>query len=217
MTDPTASGDTASPATHVNRRTIVKGAAWSIPVLAVAVGAPLAAASTPCPQLPSAAAWTKTTDGQLRVHADPTYNNQAGGTYLPLPTNNANSFLSVQDRNVATGTTRITWSSSFVPVSGVQYTFTFVTNTNTTLTDPQYLNIWVGSTNVFAAVTKPGFGNPNIISGVQTHNVTWTAPSNSAANVAFVFDVPGVTDNVNRTNDDIRIGLPVITAAGCRS
>jgi hypothetical protein len=50
--DGAESGTNAPEANGVNRRTIVQGAAWSIPVVAAALGAPLAAASTaPTPTL----------------------------------------------------------------------------------------------------------------------------------------------------------------------
>lgn len=45
MTRPTSSPDGLN--AGVSRRTVVKGAAWSLPVIAVAVAAPLAAASGP--------------------------------------------------------------------------------------------------------------------------------------------------------------------------
>jgi hypothetical protein len=57
----------ASKSHTVNRRTIVQGAAWSIPVVAVAVGAPLAAAS-PAPTLTF-------TNGPYTVDACGTLNN----------------------------------------------------------------------------------------------------------------------------------------------
>ncbi|REJ04934.1 hypothetical protein DY023_11805 [Microbacterium bovistercoris] len=43
---------TVVPETGVSRRTLVKGAAWAVPALAVATAAPLAAASDPTPQPP---------------------------------------------------------------------------------------------------------------------------------------------------------------------
>lgn len=48
-------------ASSFQRRTIVKGAAWSVPVLAVAASVPLASASqpeTPCPDVSTRYAWT---------------------------------------------------------------------------------------------------------------------------------------------------------------
>ncbi len=202
----------------MKRRTLVTGAAWSIPVVAGATTSPMAAASPPCPQFQSAASWQASTSGQLRTHPDPTYNNRVGGTYLPLPVSNTNSFLSVQDRNVANGITTVQWSTVLVPVSGTAYTFTFVTNTSTALTDPQTLNLRINGTTRWEGITKPAAGGPtNLLSGVQTHTFTWVAPSNAAVTFAIVFLVPGVTPNPNRTNDDIRIGLPRISAAGCRS
>lgn len=218
MSDSLDSSSQADAPGSMKRRTIVAGAAWSIPVIAVAAAAPMAAASPPCPQFASAASWTASTTGQLRVHSDPTYNNRVGGTYLALPENNANSFLSVQDRNLQGGTTTVQWSTVFVPVSGTAYTFAFVTSTNTALTDSQTLNLRINSTTQWAGITKPTAGGPtNNLSGLQTHSFTWTAPSNAAVTFAIAFLVPGVTNNPNRTNDDIRIGLPRISAAGCRS
>ncbi|HWU28264.1 MAG TPA: hypothetical protein VN041_04105 [Microbacterium sp.] len=49
--------------TNVSRRTLVKGAAWSLPVVAVAAATPLAAASTTNASL----AWTGTNTGLLQL------------------------------------------------------------------------------------------------------------------------------------------------------
>jgi hypothetical protein len=46
--DPASTANTAQPS--LDRRTVVLGAAWSVPVIALAVATPLAAASTPDPQ-----------------------------------------------------------------------------------------------------------------------------------------------------------------------
>lgn len=49
--------------TNVSRRTLVKGAAWSLPVIAVAAATPLAAAST----TNASVAWTDSETGLLRL------------------------------------------------------------------------------------------------------------------------------------------------------
>lgn len=200
-------------AAGLGRRRVVAGAAWTIPVLALATAAPLAAASPECPSIATPDGWTVVNSGPLRVNTNPEYNNRFGGALMPLPTNNANSYLSVQDRVVAQ-TATVTLSRTFTPVSGVTYTFTFDARVTANLTTRQLLQVFVGGTSLFYRTTQQAGGLPLLTPGVAgaTYSFTWTAPNSSLTTFSYQFQIPQTSGD----NDDIRVSLPTITSPSCR-
>lgn len=210
-TNPNAENSPA--AGSLGRRQIIAGAAWTIPVIAAATAAPFAAASPECPDISQAAGWSHTTtSGTLRVNSNPQYNNRFAGTLYALPTNNANSFLSIQDNVAGPLTASVNVSRTFTPVADTTYTFSFTTSSTNNLTTFQTMQVHIGGVAQWTAATKASAGAANTLGGVATHTVTWTAPSNAVTTFAYRFFLPVTSGD----NDDIRVSLPTITSPSCR-
>ncbi|PPG02780.1 hypothetical protein C5E06_10035 [Pseudoclavibacter sp. RFBI5] len=196
-----------------DRRRVLKTGAWAVPVIAFGIATPAHAASRPCPQLNNAALWSApVVAGPLRAGSQAQFNNQYGGTYLTVA-NNATSFLSVQDRVTGgAGTTTVTISAPFTPVAGTAYTFSFRARASNVQSTVQTLAVTINNVQQWNAATKANFGPTRILGAEAAYSFTWTAPSSTTATIRFVFSLPLATGD----NDDIRINLPVVTAATCR-
>lgn len=142
MTEPIPGASATSPEAQIARRTIVKGAAWAVPVIVVAAGSPSAAASEDlCADPPvevraDALAWNDYANGTNAV-----------GTYQGRPVYGANQPLFADLTLTNEGTTTIT---------GFQVTFTLAKGSY----DPTSVNIeWVrpDGTTVPADVVHPTY------------------------------------------------------------
>lgn len=114
----------------VTRRTIVKGAAWSLPVISVAVAAPASAATLNPPVVPdlSLNGWiqhNREGNGRYTVYGNPTQNPPAlpaGFTPAAVPTPWGFYVLGATPANTITNARLINWYSSdispFSPVAG---------------------------------------------------------------------------------------------------
>ncbi|WP_424464104.1 hypothetical protein [Pseudoclavibacter helvolus] len=195
------------------RRRALQAAAWTVPVIAMTSATPLATASSPCPNVSNSANWSMQVNGPLRSGFQPQWQNQFGGTEIPLASDNASSFLSIQDRIGPTGSgiSNVLLETTFVPVAGTLYSFSFRARTNNNLPGVQRLAITINSASQWNGATKPGVEPVAMSSAEATYSFTWTAPSNDPATLRYIFRIPADPDNV----DDIRIRLPIITASSC--
>ncbi|VXB73763.1 conserved hypothetical protein [Microbacterium sp. 8M] len=118
--------DNASEPRGVSRRTLVRGAAWSVPVIAVAAATPLAAASvvTPCAEIPAESTWITQSpvSGGLTGAANL---NGWGGT--GLQPQQSNVFVSLRD-NASTTSPVTVRTSTTITIGKPNTTVTFVLN-----------------------------------------------------------------------------------------
>ncbi|WP_424466826.1 hypothetical protein [Pseudoclavibacter helvolus] len=208
-----ATSETPGLTARTARRTLIQGAVWSVPVIAVAVAAPATAASRACPVVNTPSTWTQTYSRVLGDGFSPRHFNQYGGTEIALTTRNAESFLSIQDaRPASAGSGTVTLATTFTPVAGQTYTFSFTARGRAGQTLGQTLAIRLAGTQVWAAATRTGMGPTIIITNNQAnYSITWTAPNSNATSLEYVFFLPATNGN----NDDLRITLPVVTSPYC--
>jgi hypothetical protein len=223
----------------VNRRTVVRGAAWTVPVVVVATQAPAFAAS-PCAPVPFPAGWsTPGTSGSF---------NAATGTQGYLTTyasDGINRFVSERD-NASTGSEAITANAAIVSLQttltltpGRPYTFSFsvasrFASDNPSSSQNQFLQVQTiaGSTTtdqlrlVKGTNSNTYFGSlatwqqlSSTTPGVQVQTVAFTfTPPTGATSVVlkYLFTSPGrgrATGGTFSGGGDIAITAPTIT--GC--
>lgn len=142
-TNPNENSENRTPS-NVSRRTIVKGAAWSLPVIASAVAVPMAAASTTEPERE----FTITSNFGLGWYPTGSQNQTRNG-FIQFDTAYQDKYFYVQGTrpgDVITGVTvtvristeypSLVWSS--VPGSNPQWTLPVDTNTFETIDGVQY-------------------------------------------------------------------------------
>lgn len=174
------------PTSGLSRRAIVKGAAWSLPVVAVAVATPLAAASTPTsPTL----AWTANTTALLSLQLL-----DGGGT--------------VQAGALVTVPTEYTFSNGSTPLIGAAAIVSIAVGR------PAGINIPVGRARGFGVYsvngvpTSPGtrtaaYQTAPIVGQYGFPATTWTGtssltvPSNGTLVVPIVFGLAGTSTGVS--------------------
>ncbi|MGO2748935.1 MAG: hypothetical protein ACTIA6_02655 [Pseudoclavibacter sp.] len=196
----------------LTRRTVANGAIWTVPIIAMAVAAPAGAASRACPSVNDPSTWTTTYSRELPPGARPAFFNQYGGTYIPLSERNSESFLSVQDaRPLAEGDATVTLETTFTPVAGTTYTFTFTARGTGGEARGQTLEILIGGAAVWSGASRAGLGPTTIIRAQANYSFTWRAPDSAPATLSYVFRMPATNGN----NDDIRVALPLVSSTTC--
>jgi hypothetical protein len=212
----------------VQRRTVIKGAAWSVPVIAAAIAVPAHAASAnpPCATLPTGqVGWTltdplsgrgqsagavnswRTVDGQLgfRQYNDNFYRrtNPAAVNYV----------------------TRL--RATFDAVAGTEYVFTFRllgNSANSPENIVSTMGVVVGGATLQTFSTQPAaapgtqvpMGPVNATTGSQVYTVSWTAPTSGMTTFDYIFTMYPVGTQQITYNDDIWVSLPQISQpAGC--
>jgi hypothetical protein len=210
-----ASSDTAVP-----RRGVMRGVAWTIPVVAAAAAAPAIAASTPCPDISTSEGWYR--------EGSPLYTggNVPGGhpIFWPTPT----EFHQGDDN---TSSTEEAWGFGQINmpvVAGETYTFTFgVGKTTFTPTDGspdtdnlgQHLLFTVGGEQLAHFFTRPLGDHIQITSELPAYtdfSFSWTAPADAGETtvVRFDFVMPPKLPESSIGGDDVRITLPRVSVSG---
>lgn len=185
------------------RRTIVKGAAWSVPIIAATAATPFAAASTaPCPVLPRSTSWALNQNASGIV-----WNNNFAANAAN------NNFGNSGDAYPGTGNASVRASTTMNVVAGTTYTFTFSTLQPTPIQQWTVLQFIVNGANIWQGITRninPAFHW--LPSGVlQTWNVTWTAPTTGSVPIQFDW-VMGDPNGFNPPhNDDIFVTVPSVS------
>lgn len=188
----------------VQRRTIVQGAAWTIPVVAVAVAAPLAAASVqPCPTLAPVSDWVYDTPGGLIGSGATNTNNQLVFTAEAASTDAYEFF-----------------DTTFDAVAGETYTFSyqaFGSLGDQTRTTSQRIAARVSFNGTQAGPTigtvTPEYGEEQISmdpNAPSTHTVTWTATTSGPVVLRFLFII-NARDAGKTHNDNLVVRNPMLT------
>lgn len=204
---------------QMNRRTVLHGAAWSLPVIAVAVATPLAAASEVfvCPVLAPAGTWT------WQVPVSGTLRTGNNGQAAVRNGAHGQEFYVSHEAAASTGSVVIRVSTVLEVVAGHTYDFSFFFGANygnlvESTSVRSAVRLDVGTTTLFNGSTRPLAGNtliPNntTASGYQNYGSTtraFTATTSEMITVAYVFVMTATTAAVP-AGDDIAITLPVIT------
>jgi len=196
---------------RISRRTLVKGAAWSVPVIAAAVSAPLASASTvACPDISQPAVW-----GPFEVASG-----TPGGRQEDILAPNFFEFWS-ENGDTATTVAVIRKRTTIAVQAGKTYTFTFQADMNygkwdITQAVPSAIALNVNGTQIWQAQSRTG-ALPVWSGGSAPHNygtytATFTATTTGTVPVDINFAM-GTKPNPALANDDIRISTPIITCS----
>ena len=189
-------------APDVARRTIVQGAAWTVPIIAATAASPFAAASNvPCPVLPRSTSWALNQNASGIVWNNNFQANAAN-----------NNFGNSGDAYPGTGNASVTASTTMNVVAGTTYTFTFSTLQSTPIQQWTIFQFAVNGSTRWEGVTRPGYPQsympPNVL---QTHTVSWTATTTGSIPIRYTW-LMGDPNGYNPPhNDDIFATVPTVT------
>ncbi|WP_424464084.1 hypothetical protein [Pseudoclavibacter helvolus] len=150
-TDATA---TPEPSENTSRRTLIAGAAWTVPVIALTAATPARAASQfVCPPVPADAEWTAI-ERQTGV-----------GPYYWEGTGANRSFNYFKDSNSPTNPFQLEMRANLAVVSGRTYRVSYAIQTGdgcnpTAGTTNTNFDAFIAGTFIGGRSTKAGFGNP---------------------------------------------------------
>lgn len=224
----------------VTRRTVVRGAAWSVPVVAIAAQAPAFAASV-CGQVPyTQPGWVFVSPASGAVRPN------TGGNGL-VTTGGIERYRSELDNNssasesVATNNMTVTATRTLTLVAGRVYTFSFSIlsnygNNNSAISQNQYLQIQLGGVDQlklvkgvnantsFGASPGNGYTRLSTTSGAavtETFSFTYTPAGTPGTSVnvvlRYLFTNPALGKAVGawQSGADIQVPAPAISAQGC--
>jgi hypothetical protein len=193
---------------RISRRTLVKGAAWSVPVIAAATAVPAHAASgAVCPNITSPSVW-----GPFEV---------ASGTPGGRSEDVKGNFFEFWSENGDTATTvAVIRKRAMISVqAGTTYTFTFQADMNygnwdITKAVPSAIALVVNGTQIWQAQSRTGvlpvWPSPTSPHNYGTYTATFTATTTGTIPVDINFTM-GTKPDPALANDDIRISTPTIT------
>lgn len=204
----------------IDRRTIVKGAAWAMPVVAAAIAVPNATASTACAvAVPGWQAWSSGTTGSFTSGTCGGQQPQADGKWWQWCD--------------ATTTSNYTLSkcTTVAMVAGKTYSITFTTQANRgnpAPDSPANLVLAIGGSQVWAGYTVGTTGKSANPGGTDTHLLTtsvngsnytdqtwtvlYTAQTTGDVLVCYTWTAYQRTSaNGNVSTDDIGTSLPAIS------
>ncbi|AND17653.1 hypothetical protein [Rathayibacter tritici] len=190
------------------RRTLVKGAAWSIPAVSVAIATPAAAASKDfvCPTVPESSGWT----GASGSDGD------SGGTGGYGWTTDGTSWWNTKDA------TRSDYYSYYIEfpfkgVAGHSYTFNWSASANGPGNDVSYAayDVLIGGGKVYMASTDAGAGgafiDPNTGDPVAA-SATFTPDTDGDYTFRYRIRLSHLTDKQN-ANHNVQIKRPTLTCS----
>lgn len=203
----------------ISRRTLVKGTAWAIPVIAVATAAPSSTASTACTvPVPAWSAWSHSTTGSFT-------SGTCGGTQPGA------DGMFWQWCDASTTSNYVLRKCATVSMAaGKTYSITFTTQANRSnpLPDsPANLVFTIGGSQVWAGYTvgstgksgTPGGTNANRLTTAangsnytkQTWTVTYTAATTGSVTICYTWTAfQRNATNGSASTDDIATSLPTI-------
>ncbi|MFE7019923.1 hypothetical protein [Microbacterium sp. NPDC057650] len=212
--------DDAEGVTRLRRRTVIRGAAWAVPVIAVAVAAPATAASAfTCPPVSAAAEWAvaipaRDTSGEFTTSGNAAWVSIDGRSAWQLSKDNRSA---TQDAFAET-------FSEIDMVSGATYTFMIEVAANYLNNTPpnpgnmniggQSIQIRLNGISVQDYTTRAAWsGGTQISMGTsgsrQWNTFTFTYTATSSGPVAIDYFnrlAPGLS------NDDILVAMPVLVS-----
>lgn len=194
------------------RRTVVKSAAWTVPVIAVGVAAPASAASSVvCPVVPPSGSWGSSTTGSFNLGTK-SWGSDPSGT----PT-----FKEYADNASTTATASI---STFVDVpvaAGVTYTLTFNTawgygNYNPGTSAGSSVSVTFGD-QTFTGATRSGDLGPNSANILASPRYTprtlvYQSTSAGTVHIQITIIVDPRRNIIGGANDDIFVTMPLFEA-----
>ncbi|OZB83358.1 hypothetical protein [Microbacterium sp. 13-71-7] len=206
----------------IRRRTVIKGAAWSVPVIAAATALPHAAASPACSvTVPGWSGWSGSNTGSFT----------AGTCGNPQPEPNG-MWWQWCDASTTSNYT-LTKCATVTMVAGKTYTITFTTQANRSNPvpdSPANLVLAIGGAQVWAGYTvgstgksaNPGGANAQQLTTAgngsnftnQTWTVLYTAPTTGDVLICYTWTAYQRTSaNGSASTDDIGTSLPSITCS----
>ena len=208
----------------ISRRTVVRGAAWSVPVIAVAAQAPAFAASV-CAQVPL--------DGWTFVVAPANTLSTGGVTGLITDATRGQMYLSEKD-NTALAQVTITGTRSLVLVAGRAYTFTYTVRSRFAGGVPrlssgnQFLRVqlagvvdqrWVksnlGTNLVLDGQVYTALSSASDTNVYETFSFAFTpTAAQTTPTLTYTFTLPGTAISP-APYSDVAVTAPVITGQGC--
>lgn len=194
--------DDGTHALSASRRNVVRGAAWSVPVVAVATTAPAFAASpVPCPVVPGSAQWTATTGTGSLSSKNDTYSWDTS----------QDKWIVFKDASTAGSATFQTRSPAIAVTAGSTITGTFQLwwgygNNNANTSNPSTFDILVNNTVVKSIATRtPGAGT---VGSYNSQSFTYTVPAGTtSAVITYRFVVPATTQSRNADDDIVATRL----------
>lgn len=210
------------PRRGIQRRTVIKGAAWSVPVVAAAVAVPNASASPTAPCSVAVPAWTAWSDGATGAFTE-------GTCGRPQPEANGQWWQWCDATETSDYTTFKCATVSVV--AGQTYSITFTTQANSgipTPNSPANLVLTIDGSPLWAGYTVGSTGASADPGGANSHRLTTaTNGSNRTDQTWTVFYTANTTGDVllcytwtayqrtaangDTSTDDIGTSLPVIT------
>lgn len=211
-----------------SRRTLIKGAAWTVPVIATATAAPLAVASIDCPDLIDRAGWSprQFVSGSGLTGDSGPYSWQTSGSGVDY-------FAAMADNSSTTGQTVYKVTRTFEVEAGKTYTFDWGITSNLgrgSGTNSQRLQVLIGPvgqplanhTTLYAgatAVEPAGFERiPRFGSVPNNNNITFTPQVDTytpavSGTVEFVYllTLARRWGEPGGANDDIYFTTPTVT------
>ena len=204
------SGSKTSTDSQAQRRTVLRGAAWATPVVAVVVAAPAFAASrVSCPVLPtSAAGWTTTTSGTLGPAASGGFGwNPAGANFSVYRDNG-----SITANLVVTSTTTVAVTPGATYTVTFPYTWGYGNGNALVSTQGTFAVLFNGvvqkslttrTAAVDSAPASPITSEP----GTTTQTFSYTVPAGQTSLTITYRQT--LTPSILTANDDINVGRPV--------
>ncbi|QHF22729.1 hypothetical protein GTU73_01035 [Rathayibacter sp. VKM Ac-2804] len=199
----------------VERRTLVAGAVWTLPVVALATAAPAAAASpAACPVLTDPSQWRRYSSG-YGDHGASTIREE-GGRYL--------YYQEEDDSRSFEGLNLDVWWVAQLPVvAGTTYTFLYraggryADSLTPATRGPQYARLEIDGAAVSPdySTDTSQYGKVQLTTdfSLVDYSSLWVAKTTGTVQLIWHFVVPGRKGVTTDANDDIRITLPIITCS----
>jgi hypothetical protein len=201
------------------RRSLVRGAAWAVPVVAAAVAAPAVAASTAtCPVINQADQWTlwehyNAAPGQARFSTHPT----------PLPDGSPRTIIITSTENITPNNSNlyaeVRWTAQMDVVAGTTYTFTFLAsagygNNNATQSRAAFSTFRIdGETQATFSTRSADFPGIQLPIGSWTeYSFNYTPTTTGTIPVMFSIILPD-RKGTEVAQDDIRYELPRVACS----
>ncbi|AZZ56657.1 hypothetical protein [Rathayibacter iranicus] len=205
-----ASSDWTVPsADGVHRRTIVKGAAWTVPVVAVAMATPAAAASEAfvCPTVPASSGWTK-----------PVTSGTSTGPGVYEWSTDGTEWQNTKDSTKADSFSYYI-EFSFKGVAGHSYTFNWSAYASGARNTANYAayDVTIGGNQVYTASTDGNYGggasfiDPNTKARVSASK-TFTPTTDGTYTFRYTVRLSQLASTQD-ANHDVWIKMPTLTCS----
>lgn len=179
-----------------SRRTVLTGAAWSVPIIATTMAAPLAVASQNCPELLARVNWSD----RNRIQGPGLVSASASGPYAwSATTAGLPYFVAMSDNYSTTVWTVHEVTATFDVVQGESYDFSFGVTSNYGsggMSNSQRIEVIVGGETLYQGATRlapagfvtlPRVSSPPTSSNITFTNVPLTYVASQTGTVTFTY------------------------------